>query len=218
MERCVKPFRLTITLQTPAVIQQDITLDAILAAALYRLDGDLDGAHSKIPLSRTDGVWHGSQVEFLDGEFHEIPFISRLARRDFDPSNYSGAANRKGKIRVFTGGGIYGAQLRKLRSFIGSIAFDGCGDVDQVRMLIESLSGIGKNVRQGMGRLRAEDIDIELLDSDQSLAIGGVPSRPVPVEVWESWHQTAAGQSTDLVGWKPPYWRDDHKALCVVRR
>ena len=37
-----------------------MTLDALLAAIIFDDCGDIDKAHSDIPLKNTDGLWHGS--------------------------------------------------------------------------------------------------------------------------------------------------------------
>lgn len=210
-----QPFRVEITLRTPSCLNRDLTLDAVLAAAMYQLTGDLELAHSKLPLAQTDGVWHASTIDFLAGEHSKQPYVAKLAHSDFDPTGYSGETNRKGRIRINIGGGYLSPQLRKLPTFIGTVAFEGNGDIDQVGELLESLPGLGKNVRQGLGRMAM--IEVTGTSQDRSVVSEpGVPARPVPVPVWEAWGNSADSVATDVVGWSPPYWKEEQHVLCAV--
>lgn len=208
------PFRIILTLQTPAAIHAEMTLDGLLGGAIWRLTEDAEAAINDIPLQRTDGVWHGSRVEFLEGEFTSLPAIAKLSHKDFPAENYSGAENTRGNIRINVAGGDYAPQLRQRRTFAGQVAFYGCGDIERVQSLLESLPGIGKNVRQGLGRIA--EIEIEPTDQDQSLVLNGEPMRPIPVAVWEAWGHASESCLSDHVTWTSPYWAQEQKQLCVL--
>lgn len=213
----MSPFEVRITLRTPGCIRPDLTLDAVLAAALFRLHGDVERAHREIPLQNTDGVWHGSRVRFLQGEFAQARYVARLSHRDFDPAGYSGAENRKGEIRINIGGGDLSPQVRNLPVFAGSIAFDACGDAQAVEDLLWQLRGIGKNVRQGWGRVA--QIQIHPQERDTSVRdANDEPCRPVPAELWRRWGLDAGRVITDEAGWRPAYWNNANRCLCVLPR
>lgn len=210
------PFRVTVTLKTPAMLRPDMTLDAILAAAIYRQTNDIERAHRDVPLKCSpEGVWHASCVTLREGEWCDQGYVARLSGRDLEPVRYSDAPrDRHGRIRVFLGGRTYAAQVRRLKQFIGRVQFDGCGDVERTRALIGSLPGIGKNTSQGGGRIA--DIEIDRSDADQSVVVEGMPSRPVPVRVWTGWGLSDSGCATDCVGWQPAYWDSSKHEVCVV--
>ncbi|MGH8463107.1 MAG: hypothetical protein ACRER5_03105 [Pseudomonas sp.] len=210
-----EPFRVTITLRTPACLRPDLTLDAVLAAAIYLISGDVERAHSDIPLARTKDVWHASSIQFLGGERSSQPYIARLDSRDLVPVGYSGEANRKGRININISGGYLAAQLRKLPTFIGQVAFDGNGDIEEVKSLLHALPGLGKNTRQGLGRM-GEIVVASSLKDVSVIREDGLPARPTPVTTWEQWGNNPDVAAKDHVAWQPPYWRHDQDALCVV--
>lgn len=215
------PFKLNILLRTPTAVQSDCTLDALLAAALYRLTGSPDRAHSEIPLQCTDGVWHGSRVHHGNGERNQSIFVNRLSVRDLVPVQYKVLKGRSGKetkgpIRIKTISNAYSPRLNILETHVGELSFYGCGNIEQVRYLLMELPGIGKGIRQGHGRIAA--IDFEGLDKDLSIVdANGKPARRVPVEIWRALGNDVEGCALEETTWKPAYWNKENMALCVVQ-
>jgi CRISPR type IV-associated protein Csf3 len=213
-QREVTPFRITLTLATRAMLRADMTLDSVLAAAVFRLTGSFEAAHEQLPLKRTDHVWHASTITFLEGDFDTSRYVCRMSSNDWIGRRFTGAENRKGRISVRVSGGTYAPQVRAIRNFIGRVAFDACGDASAVETLVLSLPGIGKNANQGGGRIA--DVEIEPLAADRSIQAEGCIRRPVPEHTWVAWGRSLDGQVRDVCGWRPPYWRVDQHERCGV--
>lgn len=206
-------FRLEIQLKTPAILHPLLTLDALLAAALYRETNDLERAHNALPLLRREGVWSASSVQLVDGMFVGLPFVSRLSKSDLDPARWSDR-NRAGKARVQVNGGTYMSKLSQHRAWIGTLAFDAAGDGDEACRLLGSLAGIGAKTTQGCGQI--ESISLVEGGSGGICAADGTPARPVPVELWSTWYAPVqAVLVIDEVSWHPPYYTTP-KSRCVV--
>ena len=209
------PFRLCVQLATPACLHSDLTLDGILAAAHYRMHGDIDAAGEQLPLKRTDGIWHAGVIQFGAGVHSGQPYVARLTQRDLHPSGYADQRNRKGRVVVNVGGGVFSPQLRTLRTFLGEVAFDGCGDPAIVEAMFDALPGMGKNVNQGLGRISS--FEVSMVEVDRSLVReNGTPGRPVPLQTWAQWGHDTDAVAQDMAGFNPPYWKRDRHVVCAM--
>lgn len=207
-------FRLIIQLKTPAIVSPMLTLDAILAAALFRETGDVKFSHESLPLARKDGCWCGSTVQFERGAFTHLNWLGKLTTRDLNEERFTDR-DRKGRAMAKTNGGLYAASIESHRAWAGSVSFLGYGDPDEVVRLISTLNGIGAKTQQGCGEIDAIEWargDTNgLWSTDQQR-----PLRPVPLPVWKSWGMAADPDlGVDMVSWNPPYWGSP-KALCVL--
>jgi hypothetical protein len=98
-------FKLTVQLKTPALLNPHMTLDSVLAAALFRQTQNVDRALAEIPLAQRDGIWCGSSVQLERGHYTDMSFTQALRHKDFDPERYSDHRKRGGAITVLIGGG-----------------------------------------------------------------------------------------------------------------
>lgn len=206
-------FRLEIQLKTPAILHPLLTLDALLAAALYRETGDLERAHRDLPLERREGVWAASCVQLVDGMYVELPFVARMSKADLDPSLWSDR-NRAGRASVQVNGGTYMGKLSRHRAWIGRIAFEATGLGQEALRLASSLAGVGAKTTQGCGQIDS----IELIEGGSGgiRTDAGKPARPVPVELWSGWFASSlADLVIDEASWNPPYFTTP-KARCVL--
>jgi len=208
-------FRAHITLETPAILHELLSLDALLAAALYRRSGDVEQAHSAIPLARTEGLWHGSSVILGRGHAVTISCTRRLRGRDWEPRRFTDQ-RKNGRVRVLTGGGRYRPEVDTYRGWAGEISFAARGEAEAVKNLLLSLPGIGAKARAGHGRIG--EIEIEAIEHDESLCVAGEPRRPVPVRLCRKAGITVTPETAcEKVRWAPPYWQGEVVACAVPR-
>ena len=72
-------FLLTLKMASPVVTGGGyMTLDALLAAILFDEHGDLERAHSEIPLQCTDGLWHASAAIYEKQDAGRFAFVANL--------------------------------------------------------------------------------------------------------------------------------------------
>ena len=196
-----QPFIAEIRLRTPIVWADDapMTLDALLAASLYRLTGDLDTAHQTIPLTRSQGIWHGSSLFLVDPIPSGIRFIADLSPVRGDLPDYA-----KPPKRILRKGGRFKPQLDTYPAYDCALAvLFGHGDLDRVRDLLEELPGLGKKVAQGHGGIRS--VHLRPLAVDRSFVLpDGTPARPIPVAMWSQMTGVSPG-ARDLGATSPPY-------------
>lgn len=210
-----KPFLVQIGLRSPVLMGPEgfLTLDAILAAALYQIHQDVERAHSEIPLAQTAGIWHGSAMFHL-GDTAPISHVVIAGLNPVRPMDYPmerltgvpASLNSKEAPFAATQDTYFGAWSRR-------IVFFGCGDRKRVKTLLELLPGIGKKVGQGFGQI--DSIRIHSTASDLSLAFpDGTPTRPIPSRIWQG--AGLADVNEDMATWHPPYWRQSNANLCQV--
>lgn len=91
-------LKVTIALGSPLISNGGyMTLDALLAAQLFDQSGDLEAAHSDIPLRNTAGLWHASAAISEPLEVGRKGFVANLrAAHDLDPDLL--AKNAEGKV------------------------------------------------------------------------------------------------------------------------
>lgn len=198
-------FKLTIQLKTPASIHRHMSLDALLAAALFKKMGAVDRALKEIPLGLRDEVWCGSSVRFDRGHFAPATFTQALRASDLDSMKFTDQRRRGGGISVLTAGGDYKPSLDTTNCWIGRISFLGYGDGEACKALIDSLPGIGAHAgSHGLGRM--EWTDVEDTDTD-GLAEKGLPIRVIPLSFWVAWGNAVGSETgVDQLRWRPPYW------------
>ncbi|TJY57237.1 hypothetical protein E4T66_17675 [Sinimarinibacterium sp. CAU 1509] len=196
---------MTIQLRTAALLNPHLSLDGLLAAAIFKRTGDVEKAHADIPLSRRDGVWCGSSVQLERGHSVTAAFTQALRHRDFNSDRYSDHRKRGGRITVLIAGGQFKPALDLSTPWIGKLAFLGHGDADACMELVESLPGIGaKAAAHGFGRM--EWVDVEPWETD-GLSDQGRPLRSVPIETWKAWGHIVDDEcGVDMLRSAPPYW------------
>ena len=79
MSLAMQSFLLTVKLRAPVILGEGyFTLDALLAALLFEECGDVEAAHTQVPLRRTGDLFHGSAA-FLDRvDRQDVSFVANL--------------------------------------------------------------------------------------------------------------------------------------------
>ncbi|MGA7983142.1 MAG: hypothetical protein WCA32_23320, partial [Chromatiaceae bacterium] len=79
-------FVARLELRTPILLGGFLTLDALLAAALFERTGDLEQSHSALPLAQTGGMWHASAALLEAPTQYRATLTASLhARHDIAP-------------------------------------------------------------------------------------------------------------------------------------
>lgn len=217
-----EPFSIALRLHTPFVSSplHPPTLDALLAAARFNQTGDIQEMLD-IPLSCTDGVFHGSCPSILEPMGSALRattriFISTLRATDLSLPNVQFPSEIDPKR------GTYQSQMTKHTAYSvpggggtsATLVFYGRGDPEHVHQLLsEFLLGVGKCAARGMGEI-AQIGDPVDLNEDLSLKIGDQPMRPIPLATW-----IRMGGPGDVnqgfAAWRPPYYAAA-KDLCAL--
>lgn len=230
-----KHFVVRAFLETPAILDRGfLTLDALLAAMIFRQTEDPGRALTEIPLKRTGATWHGSAGFFEPGERTNACFVRSLSPSDLESGMWQPMKGKRGKknkhpLFIDQSRNEEAHQWRRMNDEYDAVAsasvtWFGCGDAARVRELligadpgVLNLAGVGKKVPQGYGRVS----NIEIMEGDampdRSMMLkDGSPARPVPIDEWK-----AAGGRDDvrirLDTFEPPYYSSD-AVTCAVPR
>ncbi len=207
-------FSLTVKLKSPLITGGGyMTLDALLAAIIFDQYGDVDRAHSEIPLKNSDGLWHGSAAVYEHIAIGKQVFVANLrAMHDLDIELV--ARNAVGKTHKSIGLSRrrnFGAVLNSYQTIATeAITWYGEGDVVKVKDLMSTISFIGKRRVNGYGEI--ESVYLEESDLNGVLGYTNEPLRPIPESLFQ-------GDKSSLradAAWRPAYWHPDNRAICYV--
>lgn len=207
-------FLLTLDMASPIVTGGGyMTLDALLAAIMFDNHGDLERAHSEIPLQRTEGLWHASAAIFERQDSGKFAFVANLrAMHDLEIGLI--ARNAQGKPHKSLGltrRRDFGAVMNSYRMFsTKSISWYGQGDTKRIEGLVSGIHFIGKRRANGFGEVAG--YSIEPADLDGLLGSFDEPLRPIPEPLF-------TGDTSSLradAAWKPAYWHPENRAVCFV--
>ncbi len=207
-------FRLTVNLASPLITGGGyLTLDALLAALLFEEGGDLERAHSEIPLKNTFGLWHGSAALFEAVERGRHAFVANLrAMHDLELELI--AKNKQGKTHTKIGLARrreFGAVMNSYRCIsTPAMTWYGEGDCDQIRSLVSRVSFIGKRRASGYGQVSS--FEIEEAELDGILGYAKEPLRPIPEHLFRGDRSSLRADTA----WRPAYWHPDNRAVCFV--
>lgn len=204
-----KPFKLTLSLATPFYLQDTLTLDGLLSAAVFRKTG-LMGIDTipHIPLEQHEGIFKASSM-FCHARYrHAIVGRSMMLRSKNDLSVDVFSPNgRGGKKYVFVEQtkDTYKATMNAYPGISSKeVYFWGVGDMHAVAELLRNyIIGIGKRSNAGAGEII--DIQCDELDEDLSWVTSkGLPARPLPIGVWE--RIGGASRASIPLSITIPYW------------
>lgn len=183
----MEPFRVTLELAEPVLVNRSVSFDGLLAYQTCRRTGDAATAHLALPLAAADSIWQASELLFLGPVARrEVRYVMNPRWDRFDDGDL--ADGRGKRLRKVVAREARKPTLDRYEAVSARKAFVvGFGDVAGVEALIHDLDAIGKKSRSGgFGRLRR--IRIDRLDGAPG-ALGytdfaGRPVRVVPKGVW----------------------------------
>ena len=210
----MEKFSVTAHLASPLVMGGGyFTLDALLAGLIFEKTGDVETAHSTIPIACTDGLFHASAAQFEPWSKEKVTFVANMrADHSLDPDlllkNKKGEVSKKlGRLRRRE----FGAVLNRYNLFpTEEIYWCAEGDPEAVEKLIAKVDFIGK--RRGSGYGQVMEWSIEPDESDGLTDPLDEPLRPIPVDMF-------TGNTDSLkvdAAWRPAYWNPENRAICYA--
>lgn len=206
-------FKVVAVMDSPVIANGRLTLDSILAAAVFMKTQDLELAHQHLPLDRTGDIWHGSAAFFSLAESKQSGFAASLKMSELESGLWQ---PRKGKYPMFVDQ-QRGPYLPPMDSYTAiesnNVWWYGRGNIVEVQALLDSLVFIGKKGNQGFGWV--SEFTITEMDQDYSLVSKeGEPNRPIPFDVWTNLSSKPASVVA-IESFYPPYF-ESPRASCVV--
>ena len=190
-----------------------MTLDALLAGIIFDHSGNVEKAHSEIPLMNSQGLWHGSAAIAEKTDMGRIAFVANL-RAMHDLNHELLEKNKHGKVHAAIGltrRRNFGAVMNSYKVFTTpEITWYASGDAAKIESLLSGVEFIGKRRASGFGQVTG--VRIEDGELDGVVGHFGEPLRPVPVDMF-------TGEQTALradAAWRPAYWHPDNRAICFV--
>ena len=190
-----------------------LTFDAPLASLIFEKTGDVDLAHSTIPLACTAGLFHASAALLEPFGRNGVSFVANLrADHALDPDlllkNNRGAIHKKlGRTRRRE----FGAVMNRYISFNASkITWYAEGDGEAVEQLLSDVGFIGK--RRGSGFGQVTGWSVEPGDLDGILGPFADPLRPIPLEMFSGDRDALKVDAA----WRPAYWHPENRAICYA--
>ena len=160
----MQPFIITLRFSTMPILHGACTLDAVLGGEIARGVDDLEEAIRKTPLSRTDGIFHGSSLILLDdtGVTRTVAVVqkSRSAFFEIDPTRISRGRRRVDRPWAKNLLNRYEARVCEGGAWLGM------GRTDEVWEVLCSVIGIGKRRQSGWGMIDPESLALEPVDAD----------------------------------------------------
>ncbi len=207
-------FKVKMTMGSPIVTNGGyMTLDALLAALIFDHTGDLEKAHSAIPLECIDGLWHASGAIAEKLDTGRISFVASLrASHDLDldhvvKNKYGNTHSAMGLTRRRD----FGAVMNSYGVFLApTITWYAQGDADATERLLRDVAFIGKRRASGYGQVTGLHLEPDHLDGVTGMF--GEPLRPVPVDLFKG-DQTALRADA---AWRPAYWHPANRSICFV--
>jgi hypothetical protein len=208
--------KLTISarLKVPIILGDGyLTLDALLASLIFERTGDVELAHSTVPLASTEGLFHASAALLEPLGSKKVAFVANLrASHSLDPDMV--LKNKHGAIHKqigLTRRRDFGAVMNTYTAFDATeITWYAEGDGEAIERLLSGVTFIGK--RRGSGYGEVSGWSVEQGDLDGIVGPLGDPLRPVPLEMF-------AGDKDALkvdAAWRPAYWHPQNRAICYA--
>lgn len=190
-----------------------LTLDAILAARVFDLTGDLVEAHERLPLACLDGLYYASAaIADAQGQGRLGVVAGLRASHDLDASllmkNKAGQVHKKmGLKRRRDFGNVTGA-FRTIAA--PSVTWYAKGDAEAVQRLLADIRGIGARRQSGWGEVVRWTVEPGELDG--LLGYADEPLRPIPTHLYRG---DTSLPLTDAA-WRPAYWNPRNRAACYA--
>lgn len=186
-----------------------MTLDGLLAAIRFEETGDIEVAHSDLPLAVTTGIWHASAAIFEPIDKGRAAFIAGFRPgHSMDPDLIK--KNKHGQLHKKFDTSLTNVMNSYPMITAPTITWYAEGDPDRVRQMLEPVHFVGKRRASGFGEVRRWDIELDELDGIEGPF--GEPLRPVPVDLFAG---DRSGPVVDAA-WRPAYWNVANRTACFA--
>ena len=205
---------MTARMKTPIILGGGyLTLDALLAALIFETTGDIESAHTRVPLVCDQGLFHASAAILEPVSTDSVSFVANLrAMHAIDPDLL--LKNNRGQVHKkmgLTRRRDFGAVMNSYKACDApEITWYAEGDGDAVEMLLSGTHFIGK--RRGSGFGEVSSWSVEQGDFNGIIGPFGEPLRPVPIDRFDG----DAGSLKVDAAWRPAYWHPENRAICFA--
>lgn len=210
-------------MKTDAIIQGALTLESLLAAAVFEQTGKMrEDALNLVPIERTTdhGFWLASSVFYGGKVTRDTTSIIRRRRRDeTGPDFYAANTTVRKKSDPYAieqSREDFKALMHEYPTVHAEkLAWFAQGDAEQCRLMLESLTFIGKRRGQGFGEISS--VAVTTVDEHPLLDACGMVRRPIPVTQLHCISGAAAQDKQRLayVATAHPFWLAD-ATLCAI--
>ena len=202
-------IKVTAHMRTPFIRVGFMTLDGLLAAIRFDETGDIDVAHTDLPLANTEGLWHASGAIFESMDRGRTVFIAGFRPgHSMDPDlirkNKHGQLHKKFDTTLTNVMNTYPTVMAP------TITWYAEGDGERVLRMLEPIAFIGKRRASGYGEVRQWVVEPD--DLDGVMGPFGEPLRPVPIEMFKG---DKSGPVIDAA-WRPAYWKVGNRTACYA--
>lgn len=202
-------IRVTAAMRSPFIRVGYMTLDGLLAAIRFDETGDIEVAHTDLPLAHTAGLWHASGAIFEPIEKARTVFIAGLRPgHSIDPDLIK--KNKYGQLHKKFDTSLTNVMNTYSVFTAPTITWYAEGDGARIRQMLDSVQFIGKRRASGLGEVRHWVVEPD--DLDGVVGPFGEPLRPVPVEMFTG---DKSGPVVDAA-WRPAYWNVENRAACFA--
>lgn len=218
----MKPLHIKMELKSLVICTSPICLDALLAFSLYQETNDLHVAHNELPLKRTDGVWHASQIRVQGPvKIGNVSYFSSLKEKDQDTRLFAPNGRSKDYVFIDTLRGKHKATTDNYNAYQSKdsiVHFFAYGEADTIRELLQAnIFAIGKKHNHGYGSI--VKIEVNEIEDDYSIYhpdFGVMRSLPCDSRLAsEHGLPSKKNMDTELSAFAPPYY-DTKRELCYV--
>jgi CRISPR type IV-associated protein Csf3 len=180
-------FRLVAHMQTPVILQGDLTLESLLAACVFQSTGLMrEEALAQVPIGKipTDfgDVWQASAV-MLAGRVKQVEhtFVRGRHFTEVGPDFYAGNPRaRKDAYAIAQDNGDYKRLLNTYAALeVSSLVWYAHGDMKACRQLLATQTWLGK--RRGSGFGQVAQVSVEPWGGNPLVDDTGLPRRPIPL-------------------------------------
>ena len=201
-------LRITATLSGPLITGGGyLTLDALLASAVYGLTQSIDQAHNHLPLKQVDGLYHASAAVYEPLATGKVAIVQSMRPDDVWLDHRWLKKNKQGAVHTKFSN-LSDNILNTYKTLtMPSMTWYCEGDADRIRSLLAHLPMIGKKRACLVTRWEVEDGEL-----DGVHGYADEPLRPVPVALWDG---VQSGPVVDAA-WRPAYWDAAGRTACFV--
>lgn len=184
-----------------------LTLDALLASAIFDRTSDINAAHDTVPIHRTAGLYWASRAIYEPVHTRKYAIVQSFKPDDVWLDHRWLKKNKHEQVHTK----FSNLPDPILNSYTAdstpTMTWYCTGDADRIRELLADITHIGKKRSALVTRWSVEEGDLDGLHGylDE-------PLRPVPVAMWDG---DKTGVITDAA-WAPAYWDITKRTACYI--
>ena len=146
-------IKVTAQMRSPFIRVGYMTLDGLLAAIRFDETGNIEVAHSELPLTNTDGLWHASAAIYEPMDKARAVFIAGFRPgHSIDPDLIK--KNKHGELHKKFDTSLTNVMNSYPAITAPTITWYAQGDGERIMQMLERVQFIGKRRTSGFGEVR----------------------------------------------------------------